>query len=315
MPPRNTNPHLPQDFVAQALEEIHRIDPNVNTGPGTVVRTLIENVARSATSPALPSYGSNLGASLGLQADYEQIERRLLAGMGLTPDDLRRAAASPTGRNPPLRGRTHQVAMIDDLAHFQERLQPLTRADLQRARQELERMGTPSSRMILDEQTFLDLVGLSSEPPAATHGNYAAQVENARRQIQEQEDRTILEMLEQQTRREQTYRQEFMGEFLTDPPYAEPGWQMHELPGTVAVNPRAAERVHMPLFELHSNPTIRIDDIRERRFNMTGSTNPCGEIPLGEPMSLEQMERVALVVRRTAWQRIMAVEEELDFPV
>lgn len=78
------------------------------------------------------------------------------------------------------------------------------------------------------------------------------------------------------------------------------------------------ERVLNPTIPLYSNPTINIDEVRERRFNVMArhSTNPCGEQTLGvtSEMTLEQMNKMALIVRKTAWERLLSVEE-LEFPV
>lgn len=114
------------------------------------------------------------------------------------------------------------------------------------------------------------------------------------------------------------FEQEYMADFMVEPPNASnpPGWRMQELPGRVEVNPRAVERVTgrrvpMPEFEIQSSPRVHLDDIRERRFNMTERTPP----PPQRPMDLKEMERVALIVRRTAWERLLAVPDDLyDFP-
>jgi hypothetical protein len=65
----------------------------------------------------------------------------------------------------------------------------------------------------------------------------------------------------------------------------------------------------MPLFEMHSSPTISLEEVRHRRFDIIDRTPPP---PPPKEMTLEQMEKVAIIVRRSAWERLLLVEE-LDF--
>jgi hypothetical protein len=58
---------------------------------------------------------------------------------------------------------------------------------------------------------------------------------------------------------------------VTAPPV---GFTVREEPGVGIVNPRAVRRVVVPEFELSSNPTIRIDEVRQRRFDLIDRTHP-----------------------------------------
>ena len=65
-------------------------------------------------------------------------------------------------------------------------------------------------------------------------------------------------------------------------------------------------RFPMAMFPMDPGPTIRLDEIRTRRFNIFGRepvTVP--PIPPPKPMTLEQMEKVALVCRRTFWEKLL----------
>lgn len=65
-------------------------------------------------------------------------------------------------------------------------------------------------------------------------------------------------------------------------------------------------RFPMSMIPLDHGPTIRLDEIRTRRFNILGRepvTVP--PIPPPKPMTLEQMEKVALVCRRTFWEKLL----------
>lgn len=316
MPPRDpSRSSTPPDLVAVALEQLHKIDPNIDARPGTAVRTVIEAALRAAQPSGLPDYGTNLGSLLNLGPDYSAIERRILAGMGLTEADLR-AAATPGSETSfrnvvrrGLRGQTHHVAFLDDMAFSPARVRPLTREGLRQAREQIESWGTPAPRPpIMDQATYADIVGTNS---------HAAMTARAREQIMAEEDRRIFEALDlaaqQPSTSQSNWAAEYMGTFAADPPYESnpPGWRMQELPGRVAVNTRAAERVMAPEFSIQSNPTVNIDEIRERRFNLTERQPP----PPPNETELERMNRIALIVRRTAWQWVLAVEDDLEFPV
>jgi hypothetical protein len=58
------------------------------------------------------------------------------------------------------------------------------------------------------------------------------------------------------------WAREHMGSWEREPV----GFTMHEMVGVAAFNPRAMTRITVPAFELHSNPTVQLDDIRNRRF-------------------------------------------------
>jgi hypothetical protein len=65
------------------------------------------------------------------------------------------------------------------------------------------------------------------------------------------------------------WAREHMGSWEREPV----GFTMHEMVGVAAFNPRAvtritipADRVVAPMFELSSNPTVQLEDIRNRRF-------------------------------------------------
>jgi hypothetical protein len=71
-----------------------------------------------------------------------------------------------------------------------------------------------------------------------------------------------------------------------------------------------AHRVLPDWLPLESTPTITLDEIRNRRFAMIDryGTNPSAEQNLGD-MTLEEMEKIALSIRKTAWQRILADDD------
>jgi hypothetical protein len=109
---------------------------------------------------------------------------------------------------------------------------------------------------------------------------------------------------------------EYMGTFAnpnpSNPPYLDPAYSQTSLYG-VARDGRSTERVAIPAFPIESNPTININEIRARGYTMIDRTARIREQTTSE-MTLEQMNRVALIVRKTAWERILAVEE-LEFSV
>jgi len=100
-------------------------------------------------------------------------------------------------------------------------------------------------------------------------------IEATVREIQESFDRQIFQDLEASMaatplRSELTV----MG---ADEPHRLPlGWTVTENIGIGVVNPRAiqAQRVTVPEFEIISNPTIRVDDIRQRRFDLIDRSGP-----------------------------------------
>ena len=65
-------------------------------------------------------------------------------------------------------------------------------------------------------------------------------------------------------------------------------------------------RFPMAMIPLDQGPTIRIDDVRNRRFNILGR-RPVTVPPLSpdKPMTLPEMEKVALTIRRTFWEKLL----------
>jgi hypothetical protein len=354
------------------LEDLRRLAPDLDTRRWTFTRTLVEGAATEATRIAtevltrveeqtLPDLSRSLPSLAAV--DYAALETRVLANLGLGMD------LPPGWIDPPPRGTTRTGLVLDAVRRiyeqqqpvsrewveqvilrqagpnangdlYPETIQPLTRADLQRTRDELAAMSfSPGIQPFYDVQTHRDIVqpggyyidsqntsGLASRPnlPSDHTDPYAW----AREQIMAHEDRLIFEALDQASRDEGTWAQEYMGvptpmdqgqiASATGHAHAH-GWMMHELPGRMEINPRAIERV-MGGMPIESMPRVTLDEIRNRRFDMTprmprhDSTNPCGEIPLGPSsyMDLAEMKKVALIVRRTAWQHVLAVEE-LEF--
>lgn len=111
------------------------------------------------------------------------------------------------------------------------------------------------------------------------------------------------------------------------------GFMVHEEPGEIAVNPRAAERVRVPEFEIHSNPTVRIDDIRNRRFSGSGRIRkdpPLIEALIrhrekqyarpsamqwegdltGSTAGPQVIEKIEQIERKSLWQRIIEGDDE-----
>jgi hypothetical protein len=71
-------------------------------------------------------------------------------------------------------------------------------------------------------------------------------------------------------------------------------------------------RFPMAMIPMDPGPTIRLDEIRTRRFNILGHepvTVP--PIPPPKPMTLDQMEKVAIICRRTFWARLL--DNELPY--
>jgi len=79
-----------------------------------------------------------------------------------------------------------------------------------------------------------------------------------------------------------------------------------ELPAhpTAQLQPR---RVQMPMFELHSNPTINLQEIRHRRFNIIDRTEPPD--PPDEDDTRRAMLRVlserSKHIPKTIWERLV----------
>lgn len=109
-----------------------------------------------------------------------------------------------------------------------------------------------------------------------------AQTARLAQQIRAVEDEEIFRRLDE-VARDGTWGQEHMGTpmpmpirtelevLAADPPREPLGFTVHEEVGTAVVNPRAIDRiqgrrVQMPMFEIAANPTIRLGDVRARRF-------------------------------------------------
>jgi hypothetical protein len=133
-----------------------------------------------------------------------------------------------------------------------------------------------------------------------------------RDQIMAEEDRRIFEQLDniaRGTESDPDYR--FMDVSLvqnpTDPrtrlPPLRPGeFSMHEEVGEAYINP-AALRVMVPEFEIASNPTISLSEIQNRRFNIREDERL--HIRQVQEMTPTEMEAIAIIVRRTAWEKLL----------
>jgi hypothetical protein len=93
------------------------------------------------------------------------------------------------------------------------------------------------------------------------------------------------------------------------------GFQVSEHVGMGVVNAEATRRVSAPEFEIASNPSISLSAVTARRFDMIEMIEGRSEdpqIPVRQ-MPLHEMEQIALVFRRTAWERLMiALKEDND---
>jgi len=278
------------DFLNGMLERVQRLDPSININPGSAVRHLLETAARAGHTEHLRI--------------QEQIEQLYVEQPPIDQSWIERQIITP---------------------------QPITREMLRETFEALERQNLrPSLQPMFNMETIQDLIGMGIpidphalarqvgiQPP--TFNVNRAEDEEIFRQL----DAAALEPMspqnyynrvaEQQTIPE--WRQELLGQFMEPREVASgPGWRMEELPGDAVFNERAmralgAQRVEMPLFEMHSSPTISLEEVRHRRFNIIDQTPPP---PPPKEMTLEQMEKVAIIVRRSAWERLLLVEE-LDF--
>lgn len=150
----------------------------------------------------------------------------------------------------------------------------------------------------------------------------AEMVARARAQIQAEEDRRIFEALDAVGRDPDYVPMRPLppgevyvagpGEYVGSlPPRPDLPFMAHEQIGMAVINPRGLERlevrrVQMPEFEIASNPTIRLDDIRQRRFDLIDRTPP----PPVQEMTPAEMEKVAIIIRRTFWERLLASTDE-----
>jgi hypothetical protein len=300
------------DFLNGMLEEVQRLDPSININPGSAVRHLLETAARAGHTEHLRI--------------QEQIERLYVEQPPIDQSWIERQGLGLITRSP----------------------QPITREMLRETFESLERQNLrPALQPMFNMETIQDLMGMGIpiDPqslarqvgiqPPTFNVDRAERVRRARnfavQSIQAAEDEEIFRQLdaaalepmspqnyynrvaEQQTIPE--WRQELLGQFMEPREIASgPGWRMEELPGDAVFNERAmralgAQRVEMPLFEMHSSPTISLEEVRHRRFDIIDRTPPP---PPPKEMTLEQMEKVAIIVRRSAWERLLLVEE-LDF--
>lgn len=116
-----------------------------------------------------------------------------------------------------------------------------------------------------------------------------AQTARLAEQIRTAEDEEVFRRLDE-IGRMGVFQQEHMGTpmpmpirtelevLAADPPREPLGFTVREEVGTAVINPRAIDRiqgrrVQMPMFEIAANPTIRLGDIRSRRFGL-GDRNP-----------------------------------------
>lgn len=171
--------------------------------------------------------------------------------------------------------------------------------------------GLQPQRFLMSQQEWDDIVAWQREE-AGTPQTVSAQQARAREEMQAFEDRQIFDALDAYAATQQpgTFAAEYMG-VPTPPPIPAPGTDGHRR--LVAQTPTG--RFWADPMPLHSNPTIRLDEIRNRRFDLINrshpreSTNPCGEIDLGVTgMTLEQMEKIAQVIRTTSWTRLLKDE-------
>ncbi len=318
------------------LEHVHQLDPNLDTRPGTNVRTIVEAAAMETASqedllragvlaaPQVPLQISNLAA------DHEHLERTLFLSLGLQPGHFRRHGRTAA--------REAAMRLLQNIDHGSQRW--LERQIVGFTPQTL---GMPNAN---GDIFSTGIQPMSMSASCVAHGTSQRSTtynqrsmgdttesphERARREIIEEEDRQVFQILDdiaangfdttldgapiRHTRNPdgsnpwevgprgvdrgtEPWATEYMGEFLPE---------RRDLPITA----------WMPI---HSNPTISIDEIRNRRFNLIdrGFTNPCGEMDLGVggggEMSLDQMKKAATIIRPTAWQHILKVEE-LEYPV
>lgn len=179
----------------------------------------------------------------------------------------------------------------------------------------------------------LELRYLNQSPP-----NESA-VDQLRREIQEDVDRDILRILSRNSIQEAEDHQAFAAldrAARVGPSPGDPNWAAEitfsEAPGMAIFNPRAIERFSHGI-PLAPTTRINMEEIRTRRFGLSMpsyGTNPCGEIllspfsaPFGpqwgpvtvppipppKPMDLEGMKKIAIMVRPTAWQKVMKDED------
>lgn len=333
---------MPQDLLEFALAEVLRRLPDADLRPGSHLRTLVEAAVRSGQPINLPSQPRRLVNGGQYNPPYIPLQVT-------TFDDLMgrhpyRTPATGAQELPPPRRR----------GTMRETFERLYRGVFQ---QEQELMEYPAAGQTFTRQPL--------QPPSRYEQQLAEQV-------RAEEDRAIFAALDAATAEragsgltitnqmadgaappftQQDLNDLFRGPLLPQPMTAPSpeSWTVEELPGRMAINP-AALRVMMPTFELASNPTINLEEVRARRFDVLepaaitqmpaqeelwrraflgtnpfaepglfpaqlgmlsaqefGATqNPCGEIPLApREMTRAEMEEIALIVRRSAWERLL----------
>jgi hypothetical protein len=299
MPPPNERRRPSyEELIASALERVRQIDPNLDTRPGSVVRTIIE------ASVSDPDY--SLTAPLGPSRDMlEQLQRQ----QPVTPTWIERNLGLPRPQiqtAPPIRGQAIDATFIDDVGDWGNR--PLTPADMERFFRQIERWPLSSNPPpMMSREVWAELMGVPEPERVMT----PAQVAQARQRIMAEEDRRAFEAIDRAT---------FEGTWAAEPsPETDDReaartreWQMQELPGTAVINANAARRVDMPLFEIMSSPTISLEEIRQRRFNFM-AREPSPPPPPPPTDTLEQMRLIAVMIRRTAWERVLDIDD-LEFP-
>jgi len=259
-----------------------------------------------------------------------------LANYGTGPAALRQRLQPPP---PPIRGRTVDMMILDEatwrdiigpgssgvIASVQAPLQvsqvipqPLNRrtpaeeyrdavAELDAEEHMVAQIMAEEDRRIFDTLDAIAAGGFESNPDTRVRPVQLADLEQAR------------EFLEQHAfppgAMYVASEPEFVGRMpvrseLTvlgaDPPRAPLGFAAYEEPGIGLVNPAAARRVTMPTFEIASNPTIRLEDVQARRFDLMDR----GRTP----------DRKAVLMASVIWESFLAsrfsqrVEEGPDEP-
>lgn len=338
---------MPQDLLEFALAEVLRRLPDADLRPGSHLRTLVEAAVRSGQPINLPSPPRRLINGGQYNPPYIPLQVTTydeLMGRPRTPAEERRAGqVSAFGhiygtteadiRSQPRRGTMRETfeRLYRSLFRQEQELLEYPAADQTFTREPLPPLRSPLQQRLADSIR-------AEEDRAVFAALDAATAERAGSGL------TITNQMADGAAppfRQQDLNDLFRGALLPTPMTAPPTtWTVEELPGQMAINP-AALRVMMPTFELASNPTIRLEEVQTRRFDILepsedqvrnpraeelwrqaflgshpfgeGSTpprgsvmNPCGEIPLApREMTRAEMEEIALIVRRSAWERLL----------
>lgn len=159
-------------------------------------------------------------------------------------------------------------------------LPPLTPGQVVRIRGMCQEMGrvisistpNPTRRrdiMYLDQQSWDDIVHVGGPPlEGALQAQIALETSRPRADLVTWPAGYVLGHAERRPPEfiEASYVQE-----PTDPA-TRIGFMVHEQLGAAVINPRGIQRLQIPEFELASNPTIRLDDVRRRRFDLIDRT-------------------------------------------